>query len=295
MNSNIIIAIVVLLLLSITGLAYAYSLRWRSHARAQLFMARAEARKRQISERQSQPPTQAAAAAAAPPIQVTVVRGPSCAPARRVASPRTSVSRRLGSPPPPPPLPVASFSSMANQEKRGRSRPGEEWRGSRQRSGPDAWREQSRMSKKQKKREKKKQKALEQQQIQTGQIVDDGWGAGDVVCSGGGGQPAQQECSNQTADDEWGAGQCQPDNTQHVGQQDEQPQPGPDNNEWTASNEAVAGSPGGPVSPDAEWINTGDSGGQQEAPQGTWHAHDAMEQRTEQQQTDTRRQREPNW
>lgn len=150
---------------------------------------------------------------------------------------------------------------------------------------------------------KKKSKKQKGQQ-QTGQIVN----GGNAVGSGGGDQPAQQECSNQGMDNEWGVGLAEQDNAQYTGPQDEPSQPGPIDDEWRASSEAVAGSSGGPTSPNDDWPNTGDNegpqeatqsewkandameqrdnGGQQEASQGTWHYNDAMEQRPGQQKTD---------
>ncbi|KNG86424.1 hypothetical protein ANOM_005507 [Aspergillus nomiae NRRL 13137] len=262
------IAIIILVLLGITGIVYLYSIRWRSQARAQLFIARAKSRKRLISESQSHPQGQATT-----PIQVTVVRGRSRAPSRR-PSPRQSAPQ-LPAPPP------RATSTTSRKGQRGRSRPNER-QDNRQESGLGAPRDQSRMSKK-----SKKQKG----QQQTGQTAGDG----NATCSGGAGQPAQQGCSNQAADNEWGVGLAQQDDTQYTGRQDELSQPGPNNSEWEAGNEAVVGSSGGPTSPDAEWTNTGDSGGQQEASQGAWHANDAMEQRSGQQQTGMGGQGEPSW
>lgn len=124
------------------------------------------------------------------------------------------------------------------------------------------------MSNKQERKQKEKQ--------QTVQTADD-----NTAGFGDGNQPAQQN-----VDDEWGPGPSQQENTQYTWPQDEQSQPGPSKNAWEASNDAVAGVSGGPTSPDADWPNTGDNGGQQEVTHGGWHATDAMEQRTEQQQTD---------
>ncbi|KAE8415010.1 hypothetical protein BDV36DRAFT_298424 [Aspergillus pseudocaelatus] len=272
MNNNIIIAIIVLILLGITGIVYLYSMRWRSQARAQLFIARAKTRKRRISESQAQLQAQAQAQAqATTPIQVTVVRGRSRAPPSRRPSPRPPGAGPSESQCPPMSLPPRVASMMSRQGKRGKSRPNE-WQDNRPGSGSGGPRDQSRMSNKQKRKQKEQQ--------QTGQTADDNNAAG--FGSGGGNQPAQQD-----VDDEWGPGPSQQENTQYTGPQDEQSQPAPNDNEWRASNEAVARSPGGPTSPDPEWPTTGDDGGQQEVTQGAWHAHDAMEQRTEQQQMDT--------
>ncbi|KAE8139136.1 hypothetical protein BDV38DRAFT_281304 [Aspergillus pseudotamarii] len=284
MNNNIIIAIIVLILLGITGIVYLYSMRWRSQARAQLFIARAKTRKKRISESQAQLQAQAQATT---PIQVTVVRGRSRAPPSRRPSPRPPGAGPSVSQGPSMSLPPRGASTMSRQGKRGRSRPNE-WQDNRLGTGSGGPRDQSRMSNEQKRKQKENQ--------QTGQTADDNSTAGFGGGNGGGGyQPAQQECSNQAVDDEWGPGPSQQDNTQYTGPQDEQSQPAPNDNEWRASNEAVAGGPGGPTSPEPEWPTTGDDGGQQEVTQGKWHAHDAMEQRTEQQQTDTGIQSEPTW
>ncbi|KAE8356376.1 hypothetical protein BDV28DRAFT_145252 [Aspergillus coremiiformis] len=284
MNNNSIIAIIVVTILLTTGLVCGYAICWRKRARTELRNIRAEARKRRTS---------------LPQTQVSIMRGPSRAPSVRSAPPP---------PPPPPPPPRASTTPRQGGRARSRSY---ELEGSqpvpRQVSGQVSMRTARGRSKRQQKKERRRQQQQRRsrQQQQNWQHKEprrsevagnDGWAAGSMgqnihPVGSGDDRVVQKRSPSMFTNIDWGVGLPQSE-VQGAGRQNAQVQSGPVDDEWRTSNEAVAGSPGRAGFLFDEW---GNPVRQREVSQGRWHADDAMDHRSEWQQSNVGVQQETEW